>query len=258
MLFRSVAPGTIVAIFGSDLASAPIAAQSTPLPTILGDTSVTFNGVLAPLFFVSPGQINAQVPWNLSPGEVAVRIRRSFLEIPSQSFQLAAISPGIFTANSSGTGLGAVLHADTFQPVTAASPTAPNRRIAVFMTGLGATNPPAVSGQPAPTPAPTTVSSLLANVAGIPAPIEFSVTKLTDILGAIRKRKGAPTIAFVVAILANVFRAIAKNSGALTMTFVVLPLADIFVAIGLNKSARAIMVKFRLVSRAGGQLALRN
>lgn len=170
----SVAPGAIVALFGSDLASAQIPAQATPLPTTLGDTTVTFNGIAAPLFFVSPGQINAQVPWNISPGEVAVRIRRSFLEIPSQSFQLAAVSPGIFTANSSGSGLGAVLHADTFQPVTDTNPTAPNRRIAVFMTGLGPTNPPAVSGQPAPTPPATTIFSLLANIAGSPAPIEFS------------------------------------------------------------------------------------
>jgi uncharacterized protein (TIGR03437 family) len=170
----NVAPGTIVALFGSELASSQINAQALPLPTTLGDTSVLFNGVAAPLFFVSPGQINAQVPWNLTGSEVAVRIRRGFLEIPSQSFQISTVSPGIFTANSSGSGLGAVLHADTFQPVTDTNRTAPNRRIAVFMTGLGPTNPAAVSGQPAPTPPATTISSLLANIAGSPAPIEFS------------------------------------------------------------------------------------
>jgi uncharacterized protein (TIGR03437 family) len=170
----NVAPGTIVALFGSELAQADISAQVTPLPTTLGDTTVTFNGIAAPLFFVSPAQINAQAPWGLSAGEVAVRVRRGFLEIPSQSIQISSVSPGIFTANRQGNGAGAILHGDTFQPVSDASPTAAGRRIAVFLTGLGPVNPAAVTGQPAPSPAPSTVSSLLANIAGIPAVVEFS------------------------------------------------------------------------------------
>jgi uncharacterized protein (TIGR03437 family) len=170
----NVAPGTIVALFGSELAQGELSAQTTPLPTTLGDTTVTFNGIAAPLFFVSTGQINAQVPWGVAPGEVAIRIRRGFLDVPSQSIQIASVSPGIFTANNSGSGLGAILHADTFQPVTSQSPTGPGRRIAVFATGFGPVTPAAVTGQPAPTPAPTTVSSVLANIAGTPAVVEFS------------------------------------------------------------------------------------
>lgn len=170
----NVAPGTLVAIFGSELAQSEQSAQTTPLPTTLGDTTITFNGIPAPLFFVSPGQINAQVPWNLPTGDVAVRIRRSFLEVPSQTVPLTTYSPGIFTVNRNGSGVGAILHADTFLPVTDTNRTGPGRRIAVFMTGLGPVNPPAASGQPAPTPAATTISSVLANIGGSPAVVEFS------------------------------------------------------------------------------------
>jgi uncharacterized protein (TIGR03437 family) len=170
----SVAPGTIVSIFGSDLASGTAVAQSTPLPTTLLDTTITFDGTPAPLFFVSPTQINAQVPWNVTLGSVAVRVQRGFLEIPSQSFTLTAVSPGIFTTNQTGSGPAAILHAATFEAVTPANPAVPGERLAIFATGLGAVRPAVASGAPAPSPAPTTISSALVNIGGIPAAIEFS------------------------------------------------------------------------------------
>ena len=57
-----VAPGSIASIFGSNLASTSAAVAGVPLPTLLADAKVSLNGVAAPLFFVSPGQINFQVP----------------------------------------------------------------------------------------------------------------------------------------------------------------------------------------------------
>ena len=55
-----------VAIFGSNLASVPMSANTIPLQVTLGEVSVSFNGVSAPLLYVSPGQINAQLPWEVS------------------------------------------------------------------------------------------------------------------------------------------------------------------------------------------------
>ena len=78
----AIAPGTIVAIFGSNLASATQVALSVPLSTTLLDTSVTFNAgsssFPAPLFFVSTNQINAQVPFEVpaGTGAVTVQVRR--------------------------------------------------------------------------------------------------------------------------------------------------------------------------------------
>ncbi len=64
----SVAPGTIVSINGSNLSSQTVAADLTQptLPTNLGGVQVYFNGIPAPLTFVSPTQINAQIPWELN------------------------------------------------------------------------------------------------------------------------------------------------------------------------------------------------
>lgn len=170
----NTAPGSIVTLFGSELAAAEISAQSTPLPTTLSDTTITFNGIPAPLFFVSSSQVNAKIPWGVAPGEVAVLVRRGFLEILSQSITVSAVSPGIFTTNRQGTGPGAILHADTFQPVTDANPTAAGQRIAIFATGLGPVQPAATSGQPAPSPAARTISTPLVNINGIPATVEFA------------------------------------------------------------------------------------
>src|SRR5882762_4433465 len=60
---QPVAPGSIVSIFGSQLASASATADSVPLSTSIAGVSVTFNGVQAALRLVSPTLISAQVPW---------------------------------------------------------------------------------------------------------------------------------------------------------------------------------------------------
>src|SRR5689334_3639442 len=63
-----VAPGSLVSIFGTGLASAVLSGDTVPLASSIGGTSVTINGETAPLYFVSGGQVNAQLPWDLNPG----------------------------------------------------------------------------------------------------------------------------------------------------------------------------------------------
>jgi uncharacterized protein (TIGR03437 family) len=58
-----VVPGSLVSIFGVNLASQIAFASAVPLPVTLGGVSVSFNGIAAPLLFVPPQQINAQLPW---------------------------------------------------------------------------------------------------------------------------------------------------------------------------------------------------
>src|SRR5437870_13529573 len=69
----TVAPGSLISIFGSGLAGALSTANSIPISTKLGDVdSVTINGTAAPLIFVSDGQSNAQVPWGVGTGQANV------------------------------------------------------------------------------------------------------------------------------------------------------------------------------------------
>lgn len=106
-----VAPGSIVSIFGANLANQTASAAAVPLPTSLANvSSVTFNGVNAPLYFVSSGLINAQVPWNVLPagtggGTVNVIVTTS-AGSASQSVAIVAAMPGVFTVGSSGLGQG--------------------------------------------------------------------------------------------------------------------------------------------------------
>src|ERR1700730_4873277 len=60
-----VAPGALVSIYGTGLAAGLAQADTIPLSTKLNNVSVTFNGIVAPLLFVSTGQVNAQLPWNV-------------------------------------------------------------------------------------------------------------------------------------------------------------------------------------------------
>ena len=85
---------------------------------------MTFNNIPAPLFFVSGAQINAQVPFELmiGAGSVTVQVKRGTESSEPQPIEIANVSPGIFTLNRQGTGVGAILHADDFQPVSESAP----------------------------------------------------------------------------------------------------------------------------------------
>src|SRR5438477_11643979 len=61
-----VSPGCLVTIFGSNLAPAPATASAVPLPSTLGGVSISVAGLAAPLLYVSPGQINALIPFETS------------------------------------------------------------------------------------------------------------------------------------------------------------------------------------------------
>ena len=174
----AIAPGAIVAIFGTNLGSTIEVVTSVPLSTTLGETSVTFNDIPAPLFFVSGTQINAQIPFELMTGAgmVSVQVKRGSETSEAQSIATAAVSPGIFTLNQQGTGPGAILHAVDFQPVSESAPARPGEFLLIFCTGLGLVQPEVQSGQIAPTAEPLarTLSTPLVNIAGLPAQVSFS------------------------------------------------------------------------------------
>lgn len=99
---QPVAPGGLVAIFGSSLSTATVSGDTIPLSDQINNTSVTFNGIAAPLLFVSGGQVNAQMPWEALPagattGSVNVVVKSNGVVSSAVSVPLAAIGPGIFS-----------------------------------------------------------------------------------------------------------------------------------------------------------------
>lgn len=105
-----LAPDSISSLFGSNLAVRAEVARELPLPYELADTRVTVNGIAAPLFFVSPAQINFAVPPGLDPGAATVVVSNNLSgSVAAGIVQIAPSMPGIFTLNSTGRGDAAAL-----------------------------------------------------------------------------------------------------------------------------------------------------
>ena len=95
---------SIIAGFGSNLATGVATASSLPLPTTLGGVSVMVDGRPAGLFYVSPTQINYQAPDQLLPGSALVTVLRNSQVVAQGTLTLDATAPSIFTADGSGLG----------------------------------------------------------------------------------------------------------------------------------------------------------
>jgi uncharacterized protein (TIGR03437 family) len=174
---RLVAPGGIASLFGVNLAPGPAAAVTVPLPETLGNTSVVINNVPLPLFYVSPTQINFQVPWDLSAAfegfEIAV-VSASGTSGP-QTVPLSSYAPGIFTTNSSGMGQGAVTNATTGQLAVPATPVARGQYVTIYCSGLGEVyNVPALGAAAPASPPAWTYETPTVLIGGISALVQFS------------------------------------------------------------------------------------
>ena len=162
---NAIAPGALATVWGSPLAPATQQAGSLPLPLAMQGVSVTVNGVFAPLLYVSPGQVNIQIPYETGAGTAVLGLENNG-QIASYSFQVAPSGPGIFP--------------NAFiDPTGAAVTSAPQGGIlTLFITGDGDASPPLATG--APPPANTPVASLPAprlpvtvTVGGVPAETPF-------------------------------------------------------------------------------------
>jgi uncharacterized protein (TIGR03437 family) len=182
---HAVAPGSLVSIFGSELASGLAAADSVPLSTSLGGVSVRFDDVPAPLHFVSPGQINAQLPWALLQGAQSgtrtVVVTRGGSSSQPQTVQVAQVSPGIYTISATGVGPGVVVNLDgsLAQPVGsvpgyAAGPARISGAVIIYATGLGPVDPPVANGAASRDALRQTVTMPAVLVGGTQAQVLFS------------------------------------------------------------------------------------
>ncbi|HNG34027.1 MAG TPA: FG-GAP-like repeat-containing protein, partial [Blastocatellia bacterium] len=109
-----LAADSVVAAFGSNLATVTVTANSLPLPTQLAGTRVSIKDStgaerLATLFFVSPNQINYLMPPGTDEGQAVVTVQTNNTVSASAPAQIARVAPGLFTANAVGQGLAAAL-----------------------------------------------------------------------------------------------------------------------------------------------------
>jgi len=150
----ALTPGSIASIFGSNLAASTATGRTLPLPVMLAGTSVSVYGVDAPLFFVSPSQINFQFPTVFGSGTgIVVTTAAGQSDVYQVGLAASIPAPSIFTVNSSGCGQGAVLNVAANGSLSLNSPAnsaSPGDFISIYGTGNGVVYPAVPDGTVAP------------------------------------------------------------------------------------------------------------
>lgn len=185
----TLSPGEIVTIFGKNLGAATPAIFDANAPTIATSlpasgaaTTVTINGIAAPLIYADTNQVSCIVPYSVSG--VTAQVVATFNSATSQPFTVALgpVDPGIYTTSSTGQGPGAILNynatSNDYTINSAANAAARGGVIVLYVTGGGATTSTVdnqlIPASPAVTPvaAPTvTIGGQAGTVIGAAAPV---------------------------------------------------------------------------------------
>ena len=160
-----LAPGSLFSIFGSGLAPAAVDSSglmgNTGYSSSLNGVTVTIGGMAAPLVFVSPNQINAQVPFEVAPGPQQVIVKTASGSSTAYNATVAAVAPALFF-DAVG---GSVIKNSDYSLVRPDNPLHAGDVALVYLTGLGQTSPELKTGE-------FTTSTVLSNAT---TPIQVSV-----------------------------------------------------------------------------------
>jgi len=177
------APGDQISIFGANLGPTDgvRAAVGQNLPTTLGQTTVTFDGVPAPIYYVSDKFVAVQAPTNLSVGSNSrVQVNATSGTSGAVPITIASANPGLYTYEAGGSGQAKALNQDGSPNGDGSilgtdKPAPPGSVISVYATGLGPVSPAVSQGTPAPS-SPLSVTSLpvTATIAGRSATVTFA------------------------------------------------------------------------------------
>lgn len=171
---NGVAPGSWITIEGQTLALASQIAASSTLPDTLSGVQVLVNGSAIPLDFVSPSQINAQLPYEISAGSAQLVVTNYGVASTPVTFAVSATSPGIFMSG----GFAVAENVDaTTGAVTVNSPknpVPPGSYIVLYLTGQGLLNNPILTGAAAPNlPLSSPVANASVQIGGTEVPLLF-------------------------------------------------------------------------------------
>ncbi|MCW5979352.1 MAG: metallophosphoesterase [Bryobacteraceae bacterium] len=142
----ALAPGSLASLFGLNLATQEVARQKYPLPAELGEIQVTVGNMPAPLLFVSPGQVNFQVPYG-EIGKAAIQVTTPNGTAKTER-TLSATAPSILAVMSEA------------KLVTAEQPAHVGKNVSIYATGLGAVAGRVAAGQAAADPAPAVTADV--------------------------------------------------------------------------------------------------
>jgi uncharacterized protein (TIGR03437 family) len=173
----AVAPGEIVTLQGTAIGPNDLVTlrlDSGRVATTLSDIRVLFNGVPAPLIYVSAVQTSVVVPYEIAGRtDTTVILQNHGVSSNGVNLPVATTAPGIFTLNASGTGPGAILNQDT----SVNSPNNPATKgtiVSIYATGEGATTPTGVNGAVTGSNPPLPVLPVTVTIGGQSAEVLFA------------------------------------------------------------------------------------
>ena len=159
-----IAPGSIVAIYGENLADALEVGPASPLAQALGNITVTVNDRLLPLMFVSPKQINALIPSDFADGKYTLKVKGP-AEIPGE-FTVRRNAPGLFTQqNPDNLALALAFH-ENGTPISMDSKAKRGETVTFYGTGFGPYDRRVVDGFPVPSDVPYRLADPIIVLAG--------------------------------------------------------------------------------------------
>ncbi|MGB7720281.1 MAG: putative Ig domain-containing protein [Bryobacteraceae bacterium] len=169
----ALAPGALIAIFGTNQAAANAQAQETPLPTALGRTSVLIGGTAIPLLYVSPGQINAQIPYETAVGPATLVVESNGVSSAPAKIQVAAAGPGVMMYGTPNHVLAVNLPDGSLNQST--SPAMPGQYVTAYLIGQGLVSNPVATGAAAPaSPFSEPLAAVQVTIGGQPAYVQFA------------------------------------------------------------------------------------
>ncbi len=178
-----IAPGSYVSLFGTGLSDYTDVALSASLPLAIDSASVSFDvpsanlSLPGRLYYVSPGQVNVQVPWELQ-GHASALIKVSISDTQGSVYTLplTTYSPAFFEYTESGTGRLLLAARDSaYQVISSTHPAQRGRVVQLYANGLGPVDNQPPTGEPAPSsPLAHTLTLPTVTIANQPATVQFS------------------------------------------------------------------------------------
>jgi uncharacterized protein (TIGR03437 family) len=165
----ALAPGSLITLYGNQLSPVNLATSQMPLPTALGQSCLTVNGLAVPVLFVSPGQINAQLPFETA-GQVTMILRTPGGVSDNFNLTILPAAPGVFRSGTAGpeTGLPTIVRDSNNILVTASNPVHRGDNLVIYLTGMGQTNPAVTEGLPSPaTPLASAIIAPQVDIGGV-------------------------------------------------------------------------------------------
>jgi len=171
----AVSPGSLADIYGTNLASAQATAAGAPLPTTLGNVQVTVNGTLAPLYYVSAGQVDFQIPYSVAPGPALVRVTSNGIAGGSAGITVQQAAPSLLTYVDGSGNTRAVAQNQDYTINSSTNCAAPGSYLTAYLMGSGPLNNPTPSGAAAPaSPLSQETLSTTATLGTTPASVSFA------------------------------------------------------------------------------------